>query len=228
MKSKKVKLKPVYKKEYTVNAKAEYEISISIETDILSAKKNNVETIITNGNSSKYKNDVSKVLSNTPMGKYTISIQKRNINNSDFSDNKIIKYKNIGGPSNMFLSILVPGLGVKNVTGGSQSGLSRTLWTYGLIASGIGCKAYSINEYDKYHKATTQTDMDTHYDNANSYNYVFYALTGAGVVYWIYDIVWVANKGFQNVKNQKNFKNNLGVYYNPNTKGLMMSYKINF
>jgi len=43
-----------------------------------------------------------------------------------FLNNKIINYKFSGGPSNLFLSILVPGLGVKAVSGGSISGLPRT------------------------------------------------------------------------------------------------------
>ena len=72
----------------------------------------------------------------------------------------------------MFLSMLVPGLGVKAVSGGSKSGLSRTLLTYGLIGAGVGFKFWSNYEYDKYHKAITQPLMDSHYKKANNFNKV--------------------------------------------------------
>jgi hypothetical protein len=165
-------------------------------------------------------------LSNSPMGKYTIAIQKRYINHSEFSDSEIIKYKAIGGPSNMLLSIMIPGLGVKPVTGGTKTGIKRTLLTYGLIATGFAFKGHSISEYEKYQQATTQKNMDYHYDNANASNHFFYAFAGAGVIYWIYDIVWVTNKGFKNRESQKKYRMDLA--YNPIGREVNVSYSLKF
>ena len=43
--------------------------------------------------------------------------------------------------------------------------------------------------------------MDEYYENANLLNKSFYVLTATGAVIWLYDIIWVANNGFQNKKN---------------------------
>lgn len=210
---------------YYVNAEAKFLIDVVMFNEKVTLKKNNVETTILKG-SNNIRSEANSIISTTPMGKYTIEINKKSINSTDFSKHKVVEYKGIGGPSNMFLSLLVPGLGVKNVTGGSQTGWSRTLWSYGLIASGVGCKLYSNSQYDKYHEATNQTDMDTYYENSNLYNKAFYCLTAAGVAVWVYDIIWVADKGFKNKKAQRNYK--MGLTYNPNTNGMLFSYSIKF
>lgn len=132
------------------------------------------------------------------------------------------------GPSNMFLSILVPGLGVKNVTGGTQSGFTRTLGAYGLIVGGVACKLLSDFEYENYHNATLQSDMDTYYESANRFNKVSYVLTAAGIAVWIFDIVWVADQGFKNKKEQKKYNSKLGFHYIPENNGLSLSFKITF
>lgn len=222
-----LKLKPVYKYEYTVNAIAKYPISIKLEESTVSIKKTNTE-ILNISNSEKYNKEVNALLKNSPMGKYSILIRKREINNIDFSENKIIKYNYVGGPSNMFLSLLLPGLGVKNVTGGEKNGYERTVITYGLFAVSAGCKLYSVNQYNKYLSATDQYKIDTYFNTANSYNKYFIAAAATGIVVWVYDVIWVANKGFKNRKNQKSYKNQFGINYDPVFNNYMLSYSINF
>jgi len=223
-----IQLKPVSKNGYSVFSKSEHVVNIKMEEKTFEVKKNNVETIVFNNPNNLYKTEINQLVSSGPIGKYTIKIQKKEINNIDFSNNSVSKYRGIGGPSNMFLSVLVPGLGVKGVTGGSKSGLSRTLWSYGFIISGVGCKLWSMSEYDKYHSATDQTSMDEYYDNANLLNKSFYVLTATGAVIWLYDIIWVANKGFQNKKEQRRYKQNISFYYEPNNQMLGLNYKLKF
>lgn len=223
-----IQLKPVLKNGYSVFAKSEHVINIKMEEKTFEVKKNNLETIVFNNPNNLYKTEINQLVSSGPIGKYTIKIQKKEINNIDFSNNSVSKYRGIGGPSNMFLSVLVPGLGVKGVTGGSESGLTRTLWSYGFIISGVGCKLWSMSEYDKYHSATEQTSMDEYYDNANLLNKSFYVLTATGAVIWIYDIIWVANKGFQNKKEQRRYKQNISFYYEPNNQMLGLNYNLKF
>lgn len=223
-----IKLKQPTMNGYTVFSKAIFEYTISADEAIIKVSKN------ANGFDSDapkfnaYRSEISNALNSAPMGKFTFQFNKATINGKDFVEDNLLKYNGIGGPSNMFLSVLVPGLGVKGVTGGSKSGLSRTLWSYGFIISGVGCKLWSMSEYDKYHSATDQTSMDEYYDNANLLNKSFYVLTATGAVIWLYDIIWVANKGFQNKKEQRRYKQNISFYYEPNNQMLGLNYKIKF
>jgi hypothetical protein len=140
---------------------------------------------------------------------------------------KDLKIEKLSGPGSALLSVLVPGLGDWNVSKGEKNGLSTMLWTYGLIGAGIGCKLYSNSEYAQYHLATDQSSMDDHYTNANNSNYAFYGLTALGVGIWVYDIIWVASKGVENVKQRKSF-NNLTLIYNPSIQLVGLNYKIDF
>ena len=140
---------------------------------------------------------------------------------------KDLRIEQLSGPGSALLSVLVPGLGDRNVTKGENNGVSTMLWTYGLIGCGIGCKLYSNSEYAQYHASTDQTSMDDHYTNANSSNYAFYGFTALGVGIWVYDIIWVASKGVENVKQRKSF-NNLTLMYNPSIQLVGLNYKIDF
>ena len=163
---------------------------------------------------------------NKPSYDYSDYTNNNSTNISEPSNaNKSEKQYN-GGPENMFLSLLIPGLGDKNVSG--VSGLDRTLTTYGLIAGGIAFKSLSNSEYKKYHNATMQSDMDKYYKRANNYNKLFYVFTASGVILWIYDIIWVADKGFKNKKDQRKYTSDFNMKYNPDINGVAFSVKIKF
>ena len=137
--------------------------------------------------------------------------------------------KKIHGPSNAFLSILVPGLGVHKVTGKEKNGVGRAVAVYGIVGASIGCKLWSNSEYKKYHDATEQSVMDKHYNMANGLNKAFYIGMTIGATIWLYDIIWVAAKGAKNRKEQKPWQQgNLGFYYNPKLNVSGLSYTINF
>lgn len=182
-----------------------------------------------NENFNLFSSKIETKLISAPIGKYTFNMNTALINNKEYDNNQLIKMRRIGGPSNALLSMLIPGLGLSNVTGGKTSGLSTALWTYGLIGAGIGFKAWSISEYKAYHSSIIQSDIDEHYDKASSFNTAFYISVGAGVLIWVGDILLVANKGFSNKKAQKAWKqNHLGVYYNHEFNASGLSYTINF
>lgn len=64
---------------------------------------------------------------------------------------------------------------------------------------------------------------------ANFSNQAFYVCAGTAAVIWIYDIIWVWNKGAQNKKAQKAYKQtHLGFYYEPNFNATGLSYTVNF
>ncbi|MDR0604459.1 MAG: PEGA domain-containing protein [Bacteroidales bacterium] len=147
----------------------------------------------------------------------------------DHVANKPLKYDRTRGPSNAFLSMLVPGLGVHKVTGKEKNGVGRTLTVYGIIGASIGCKLWSNSEYKKYHDATEQSAMDKHYNMANGLNKTFYIGMAIGATVWLYDIIWVAAKGAKNKKENKAWQQrHLGFYYNPKLNVSGLSYTINF
>lgn len=130
------------------------------------------------------------------------------------------------GPANAWLSLLVPGLGDHRVTKGQKKGVYTALLTYACIGAGVYCKIGANDEYAQYHAATEQTVMDEHYDNAKYLNGWFYTCVGVGAAIWVYDIIWVWNKGAQN-KKAWDRQPRLGFYYEPNLKapGLTYTYK---
>ena len=145
--------------------------------------------------------------------------------NVQFRIEGIDDYKPRNGPYNAIFSVFVPGLGDHRVTGGKENGLNKTLWTYGLIATGVGCKYYSNNQYEKYRIATVQDDIDTYYDRANVSNQLFYICVGTAAIVWVSDIIWVWNKGAQN---RRENRSNLSFYYTPEFNATSLSLTIKF
>jgi hypothetical protein len=220
---------PYTKNQYPVHSEAVYKINTTIENKIFKVKKSNVATTIPGSYDYIYRSQIDKLISSGPMGKYKIQIQKNEINGKDYSSGSVLKYRGTGGPANMFLSVLIAGLGVKPVTGGTKSGLGRTIPTYAFLAAGAGCKFASNNAYKKYHAATDQTEMDKHYKTANTLNQVFYGCVAVGGAIWLYDIIWVAAKGSKNKKQQQAYKNrHFSLYYQPEFEATGLTYQIKF
>jgi len=220
-------LEPIYKYGFLLNSKGSLQMDLSFDKTRIYKVVKRDRLIIKNDKETPYLSEINNLLSNTPKGKFKVQIHQQKINNNDFSDNKIIGYNHIGGPSNAFLSLIVPGLGNKSVSS-NRSGLSIALITYGLIGAGIGSKFYSISEYDKYHKATIQSDMDKYYNNANYANYAFYGLVATGVSIWMYDIFKVAQVGFKNRKAGKIYRSQIGLAYNPEFNSFNFAYSIKY
>lgn len=219
-------LHPIYKNGYSLNSKAEFNLDFYSKSEKFKAKKGMDGHLIIKGNpTTAQENEITKLIGNS--GKYKAKVSYIKINEQEYYYSKLIGYKNIGGPSNAFLSVLVPGLGDRFVSENNK-GLSIALMTYGLIGAGIGSKFYSNSEYDKYHKATSQSDIDKYYNNANYSNYAFYGLIAAGSAVWIYDIFNVASKGFKNRKAGKNYKKQIGLSYIPNINALNLSCTIKY
>jgi hypothetical protein len=220
---------PYTKNQYSVHSEAAYNISTTLENKIFQVKKTNVAITIPGNPDYIYRNQIDNLISHTPMGRYKIQIRKSEINNKDYSSGSVLKYRGTGGPANMFLSVLVPGLGVKPVTGGTKSGLGRTIPTYAFLAVGAGCKLASNSAYKKYHAATDQIEMDKYYKSANTLNQVFYGCVAAGGAIWLYDIIWVAAKGSKNKKQQQAYKSrNFSLYYQPEFEVTGLTYQVKF
>jgi hypothetical protein len=225
---KNIKLDVAHINGYTAFAKAEFNYTISADKGKIKVKKNYAETYSNSNKSYIYLPVVKPMLYDAPWGTFKFKMNKATINNQDYINKELYSYNPRGGLSNMFLSMLIPGAGVRNVTGGEKSGIWRTIGTYLFIGGGIACKFGADSEYKLYHNATEQTSMDKHYDNANALNKSFYACASIGAIIWLYDIIWVAKRGIKNSKRNKAWKNShLGLYYEPqfNATGLTYSFK---
>ncbi len=159
-------------------------------------------------------------------GNYNIGSTTININGKPKSFQTLLSYKNTGGPSNALWSVLVPGLGRHRVTYGDKSGVWTTVGVYGLVAGGITLYLCSNSEYDKYHQATEQSEMDKHFDNAQGLRGFAYATLAGAAAWWIYDIVNVYKEGKRNVSRYGD--NRAYVSYFPQNNGFGLGYTLKF
>ncbi len=227
----KYKLEPAYKKGYMVKAKAEVGISIELSSKKFGVRKNRSGIKISD-TEAEYSTEVNTLLGKTPVGKYRVSIEKKRLNTTDFSDNKILNYRGSDGPANALLSVLVVGLGDTRVNGGSGSLLRSPAYTatvaYGCLIYGGIQKFRSNEEYDKYLNATLQTEIELHYQKANDLHKYALIAGGVGGAIWIADVVWVIVQGSQNRQFNKTFRSRFAMNYDPNTNSVMMGYAIKF
>jgi hypothetical protein len=122
-----------------------------------------------------------------------------------------------GGPENVILSMLWPGLGdhFVNPTDKLSPYFIQVLFA-GAVGYGLYQKSQSDNAYLNYRNTRLQSEMDAQYEIANSANQQFmYCLAGAGAI-WLFDVIHVLRRGSINVREQKK-KNGL-TYLERNLK----------
>ena len=212
---------------FTIPVKSIYNYDVTVNAKTLKLKKNNIATLYNDSISTSQKNIIEKSLYPNVIGKYTLLYERKSFNNTLFIDTvKCTNFRGIGGPINAFKSILVPGWGVKSVTGGLKNGWPTTLATYSLFTTAFIFKNLSNTNYDNYLKSTTRSENTTYYDNANVYNKTFYFFTAAGVAVWLFDVIRVSKKGFENNKTRKNTIKNLTFNIDNQSKTFAVGYKI--
>lgn len=102
------------------------------------------------------------------------------------------------GMSAAFKAMLIPGWGVRAVSGGQSSGDWITITTYSLIGSAFAVELYSQSKYSEYQKEVDLQKAESLYKTANTYHQFAYGLTLAGAAIWTYNVLWVAQKGGAN------------------------------
>ncbi|MDR2027764.1 MAG: hypothetical protein LBQ01_09470, partial [Prevotellaceae bacterium] len=221
---------PYTRQDYPVNTQDTFRFNISIANYKVKAQKRFQSITIDEYVPQNLKNAVPEMM---PYGgNYSISMNNLTVNGkSSINSLKVLKYRDTGTASNAFLSLLVPGLGVKRVTYGEHSGFRRTLYAYGLIGAGILCKTVANNEYKKYNAAPDKESdkMKELYEDAKILDKAYYICAGIGAAIWVYDIIWVWNKGSKNRQAHKAYKQpRFGIYYNPEFKATGLTYTVNF
>lgn len=117
---------------------------------------------------------------------------------------KTYSTKITGGPSNAFLSMLLPGLGDHYINKESKSWYYISLIYLGSAIYAYSAKTQSDNYYSQYHQAKTQPEMDAAYKSANDNYQTFQLLAGLTAAVWTTDVIYVAIRGFKNRKEQLN------------------------
>lgn len=136
-----------------------------------------------------------------------------------------------GGPSNAFLSVVVPGLGGYFVEPNKTRAVITTISTLGLLGYGISQKHKANDYYDQYNASDIPSEIESLYNQANEANHKFYIATGIAAGIWAFDIIWVAVKGFQNQDETKSYYRaftNDGLRLNYVNNGLQLRYSVSF
>jgi hypothetical protein len=135
------------------------------------------------------------------------------------------------GPSNAFLSVLIPGLGGYFVDKHKARAVLTTISTVGLLAYGFTQKLQSDKSYKEYGASKVPADIQSSYDKANGAhkNYLNAVRIGAGL--WAFDIFCVTIRGIHNKKDAKSaytsFSNDGLRLYHVNN-GLQLGYSVSF
>jgi hypothetical protein len=115
-----------------------------------------------------------------------------------------------GGPSNAFLSMIMPGVGTYFVNKESRSQGYTKNWRWfsssglflGSVGFAISNKIASDKFYTDYHNAVTQPEMDAAYKSANDKYLAAQIFLGIAAAVWIGDVIYVTVNGSRNKKNQ--------------------------
>ena len=201
-------LKPASEGGYFLASKENLTLDIKWSTAKASYKSNS-KGIFQSEYTSQNQSTIESFINRQPFkyGKYIFEIKDKEFNSKPFSDINLVKYRTIGPEAALF-SMLMPGMGSLKVTYGKK-GWGR--FTCFLLSSGlaIGSKLYSDAQYKSYLNATSQTDIDKFYTNANISHKIALISGGISASIYLYDIIWVISKGAKNLKSSKPLRKQL-------------------
>ena len=101
-----------------------------------------------------------------------------------------------------FLPVFVPGARMNYYPGGPTNGAIKAFVFYGLIGSSVYFKLASNKQYDLYHKATTQEEMDAYYKKADANYQMFQGVLYTAACIWALDMLYRGVRGFRPVNNR--------------------------
>jgi hypothetical protein len=107
--------------------------------------------------------------------------------------------QDMDGPKAALKSLLIPGTGLKFVTGRNQIGLLRTFSVYTFLAGGIGTSLLSRVLYDNYLNSKDEIFMNS-YGEANFFHQASIVCFAAGIGIWTWDVLNTAARGRRNLK----------------------------
>lgn len=186
-------------------------------------------------------------------GKFYFNQAVAQVNNDSRSGFDLVKYRGSGGPANVFLSMIIPGLGRHRVTYGEKNGVATAIFFY--LSAGISLGAYGL-AFDpkipnqKYTFGNYTADLKNFFKVKQNWSYLeqlalnndsegfpngvdsrrtmyITSLTFAGIAAVIYvsDVLYTLIRGSVNVAKQNKYKKwSIGVFYEPNSKTPVLQY----
>lgn len=136
-----------------------------------------------------------------------------------------------GGPSNAFLSLIIPGLGGYFVDKNKLRSVLTTVSATGLMGYGIYEKVQAQKFYQDYNDSQNSSEIVSLYNTANSHNHKFYTAATIAAGIWTIDIIYVIIKGAKNknsVKPGYNSFRDKGLIINYAGSGLQIGYHVTF
>lgn len=135
------------------------------------------------------------------------------------------------GPSNAFLSILIPGLGGYFADEKKGRAVLTTISTLGFMGYGLIQRNQSDDYYREYNVSTDPSDIQDYYDKANDAHHKYLTSVRIGAGIWVFDVVWVFFKGIHNRNKAKSAysvfsDDGFNLYYVNNE--LHVGYKVTF
>ena len=143
------------------------------------------------------------------------------------SSSKII----FSGPSNAFLSMLIPGLGGYYVDKNKGRSVLITLSTVGLMGYGLFQKLEADKYYKDYNASIKPSEIEDLYNKANGFQNKYYIATRVAAGIWAFDIIYVTIKGFHNKKVAKSAYSAYsgdGLRLNYVNNGIQLGYSVTF
>jgi hypothetical protein len=114
----------------------------------------------------------------------------------------------VGGA--LALSAVLPGLGRTVVNrGGAQWILG--IVGYGCIAGAVALNSEAIAAYDNYKAATSGSDRDDFFQEAETYDVASKVLAGAAITIWVVDLISTGTQAARARRAQKGFSMNYGL-----------------
>lgn len=192
-------LPPSKKFNYFVQSNELIKTELKWHTDVIKFKSNSRHIYSNDKLESNNYYTISNFIKkqNFKYGKYIFEVKTKTSNNKSYNDISLVKYKTGAGPSCVFYSMIMPGMGTLKVTHG-EKGWERFAWFFISSSLAVGSKLYSDDMYKKYLTATNQKDIDDYYKNANISNKAFLLSGSIAASIYLYDVIWVFSKGIKN------------------------------
>lgn len=249
---------PVYYGQ-RVNAVATYDFIITVESEIIkiarhsSKRKFKMDPVVLSTNDvydfiKKTEDTLRSMVLHSGVKKFLYGdfyLQNTvvSVDNDTRSGFNLVKYNGTGGPANVFLSMIIPGLGRHRVTYGEQTGVGTTLFFFGSLGATIGLRYWSLHDnplnvnnnldmkdFFKVGKYTKESfeGMEKGQPKRIFY-YTSYAFAGLAAVIYVSDVLYTLIRGSVNASRQAKYKKwCMGAYYEPASKTpvIQFNYKI--
>lgn len=111
-----------------------------------------------------------------------------------------LKIRHLGGPTAAFCSVVLPGWGMYEVSGGNRKTWNRTAVIGGVLIGGWIFQQSAYQQYKQYHSSVQYAEGQKFLSNANRLNQIGWFFLYAGFAYWLYDIGEVAIRGAANAR----------------------------